>query len=122
VGLAAANHSGRTHITEVSLSHQSFGKLCVLSRSEAADLEEEGLVPDCRSHRHLGRRAAESLAGTPAGGGCRAARVVTPPTGVKAKPAITFEFAPGWRPQTTLDPALRPLPGGPRFKSYQLVP
>lgn len=103
------------------LPGQSFGKVCLLSNSEAEDLEKEGVVPNCRNHRHLGRRAAETFLSTQ-GGGRRAARSVVPLFGIKAKAAITFEFAPTLRPRRVSDPELRPLPGGPRFKSLQLVP
>jgi len=104
------------------MPHQSFGKVCVLSQSEVEYLEKDGIVPDCRNHRHVGRRAAESLASTHKGSERRAARFVVPLHGSRAKPAIAFEFAPRWRPRAVSDPNLRVLPGGPRLKNLQLVP
>jgi hypothetical protein len=95
--------------------------VCLLSKSEAEDLEHHGVVPNCRNHRHLGRRAAETFLSTH-GGERRGARWVVLPFGIEAKAAITFDFAPTWKAQRILDPELRPLPGGPRFKSLQLVP
>jgi hypothetical protein len=104
------------------MAHQSFGKVCVLSQSEVECLEKDGIVPDCRDHRHVGRRAAESLVSTHKYRERRAARSVVPLHGSHARPAITFEFAPKWRPRAASDLALRALPGGPRLKNLQLVP
>jgi hypothetical protein len=101
---------------------QSFGKVCELNSIEAIDLETNGIVPDCRHHRHLGRRAADDLLSMRSDGMRPDARSVVPLEGVRSKPAITRERAPAWRPRTSLDPALSLLPGGPRFKSLQLVP
>jgi len=100
---------------------QSFGKVCLLSNSEAEDLEKDGVLPNCRNHRHMGRRAAETFFSAPAAGR-REARWVVPLPGIKAKAAITLEFAPTWKPHRISDPELRALPGGPRFKSLQLIP
>jgi hypothetical protein len=101
---------------------QSFGKVCQLSSLEAIDLETNGIVPDCRHHRHLGRRAADDRLSIRSDGIRPDARLVVPLEGARAKPAITLERAPVWRPRTSLDPALSRLLGGPRFKSLQLVP
>jgi hypothetical protein len=101
---------------------QAFGKVCVLTSTEAIDLETNGIIPNCRQHRHLGRRAANSLISMRTDGKHPDARSVVPLEGVRAKPSITLESAPMWRPRTSSDPALSFLPGGPRFKSLQLLP
>jgi hypothetical protein len=103
------------------MPHRSYGKVCVLSQSEADQLEKNGIVPHCRDHRHVGCRAAESLVSTHKYSERRAARSVVPMNGSHAKPAITLEFAPTWKQRPVSDPELRPLPGGPRFKSLQLI-
>src|ERR1700688_2301784 len=101
---------------------QSFGKVCVLSSFEAIDLETNGVVPDCRQHRHLGQGAADNLLSSRSDGKRPDARSVVPLDRARAKPAITLGLAPIWKPRTSSDPALSFLPGGPRFKSLQLVP
>lgn len=88
---------------------------------EAEHLEKDGVVPNCRDHRHTSRRAAAALVSTPWCGGRRAARVVLPMAGVKAKPAIVFEFSRDLRPHPSSDPELPYIHGGPRFKTMQLI-
>ena len=122
MGLALETSRARFSQRRCLLPHQSFGKVCVLSNSEAESLEKDGLLPNCRDHRHVGRRAAEELVSTPTCGSRRAARSVLLPFGVKAKPAITFLFSPNWRLSVVSDPSLPSLPGGPRLKTLQLIP
>lgn len=37
--------------------------VCVLTPRQAIQLESNGIIPDCRAHRHLSRGAADELIG-----------------------------------------------------------
>jgi hypothetical protein len=113
-------HQGRRRADEESRVPGEMGvsknlRVCILTPSQAAMLEQTGVVPRCKWHRHCSEKHAMEF--------CRKgeARLIRPaPSSKHGRPAIVPIARRNYKP-TAVQLGVATVHGGPQLRVWQLV-